>query len=234
MCVSAAPPGSRSACSRSPSPAASVTCCPRSRITPSITSRPARWSRRISRRTWRTSRRCARSASPTIIRLGRSFRIAPRSAAATCGRSRARTPNSPILTDQPLRSGALVLDDGRQLPLIAGAANTYRVTVPLDKDGAYHLTMVDGAASDRGSPRTISSRPARPARRRSPSSGPAVTTAPVRSKKSPSTRRPRMISDCASSPCIIPSTAERSSRSTCCRTRAPGRRAAAPSSAWRA
>ncbi|HTV79529.1 MAG TPA: hypothetical protein VMF03_14840 [Steroidobacteraceae bacterium] len=49
-----------------------------------------------------------------------------------------------ILTDQPLRQGAAVLDDGQQLPLVAAAANTYRVTVPLDKDGAYHLTMVDG------------------------------------------------------------------------------------------
>jgi hypothetical protein len=48
-----------------------------------------------------------------------------------------------ILTDQPLRSGALVLDDGHQLPLVAGAGNSYNVTVPLDKDGAYHLTMVD-------------------------------------------------------------------------------------------
>jgi hypothetical protein len=48
-----------------------------------------------------------------------------------------------ILTDQPLLHGALVLDDGHQLPLVAGAANTYSVIVPLDKDGAYHLTTVD-------------------------------------------------------------------------------------------
>jgi hypothetical protein len=50
-----------------------------------------------------------------------------------------------ILTDQPLLQGALVLDDGHQLPLVAGAGNTYSVTVPLDKDGAYHLTTVDRA-----------------------------------------------------------------------------------------
>jgi hypothetical protein len=48
-----------------------------------------------------------------------------------------------ILTDQPLAHGALVLDDGHELPLIAGAGNTYGVTVPLDQDGAYHLTTVD-------------------------------------------------------------------------------------------
>jgi hypothetical protein len=49
-----------------------------------------------------------------------------------------------ILTDQPLKTGALVLDDGQQLPLAAAAANTYRVTVPLEKDGAYHLMAVEG------------------------------------------------------------------------------------------
>ena len=54
-----------------------------------------------------------------------------------------------ILTDQPLMNGALMLDDGHQLPLLAAAANTYRVTVPLEKDGAYHLTTVDGRHSMR-------------------------------------------------------------------------------------
>ncbi len=54
-----------------------------------------------------------------------------------------------ILTDQPLAHGALVLDDGQQLPLVAGAGNTYSVTVPLDKDGAYHLTTVDSRHSTR-------------------------------------------------------------------------------------
>ena len=48
-----------------------------------------------------------------------------------------------ILTDQPLLNGALVLDDGHQLPLAAVSANTYSVTVPLDKDGEYHLTTLD-------------------------------------------------------------------------------------------
>ncbi|HEV2700105.1 MAG TPA: hypothetical protein VGV09_00630 [Steroidobacteraceae bacterium] len=48
-----------------------------------------------------------------------------------------------IVTDQPLLHGVLVLDDGKQLPLAAVAGNTYSVTVPLDKDGAYHLTTVD-------------------------------------------------------------------------------------------
>ncbi len=54
-----------------------------------------------------------------------------------------------ISTDQPLSHGALVLDDGHQLPLVAAADNTYRVTVPLDKDGAYHLTTVDAAHATR-------------------------------------------------------------------------------------
>jgi hypothetical protein len=54
-----------------------------------------------------------------------------------------------ILTDQPLVQGTLVLDDGHQLPLVAVTANTYRVTVPLDKDGEYHLTTVDRQRSTR-------------------------------------------------------------------------------------
>ncbi len=108
-----------------------------------------------------------------------------------------------ILTDQPLRAGALVLDDGHQLPLAAGTANTYRVTVPLEKDGAYHLMAVEGQRPIRLT-EDISSRPARPVRRRSPSSNPEVTTAPVRSRRSPSTPRRPMTSACASSPCTIP------------------------------
>ncbi|HEY6454119.1 MAG TPA: hypothetical protein VIY90_02440 [Steroidobacteraceae bacterium] len=54
-----------------------------------------------------------------------------------------------ILTDQPLVHGVLVLDDGHQLPLLAGPGNTYRVTVPLEKDGAYHLTTMDVAHATR-------------------------------------------------------------------------------------
>jgi hypothetical protein len=54
-----------------------------------------------------------------------------------------------IQTDQPLTHGALVLDDGHQLPLVAEAANTYHVTVPLEKDGAYHLTTLDLARATR-------------------------------------------------------------------------------------
>ncbi len=54
-----------------------------------------------------------------------------------------------ILTDQPLVHGLLMLDDGQQLPLAAQTGNTYRVTVPLDKDGAYHLTTLDSRHSTR-------------------------------------------------------------------------------------
>ncbi len=54
-----------------------------------------------------------------------------------------------ILTDQPLVHGVLVLDDGQQLPLVAGPGNSYRVTVPLEKDGAYHLTTMDAAHATR-------------------------------------------------------------------------------------
>jgi hypothetical protein len=44
-----------------------------------------------------------------------------------------------IRTDRPLPGGVLVMDDGREIALAAGAGNTYRVTLPIDRDGAYHV-----------------------------------------------------------------------------------------------
>jgi hypothetical protein len=48
-----------------------------------------------------------------------------------------------ITTDHPLNSGLLVLDDDRQIPLSGGAGNSYRGTIHLEKDGAYHLATID-------------------------------------------------------------------------------------------
>ncbi len=48
-----------------------------------------------------------------------------------------------ITMDHPLSSGVLVLDDDRRIPLSGGAGNTYRGTIHLDKDGAYHVATVD-------------------------------------------------------------------------------------------
>jgi hypothetical protein len=48
-----------------------------------------------------------------------------------------------ITTDHPLDSGVLVLDDERQIPLSGGAGNSYRGTIHLEKDGAYHLATID-------------------------------------------------------------------------------------------
>ncbi len=61
-----------------------------------------------------------------------------------------------VRTDRPLRDGALVMDDGRQIPLVplaagAGSADAYRATVPIERDGAYHV-----AARDRGETLRIS------------------------------------------------------------------------------
>jgi len=49
-----------------------------------------------------------------------------------------------IVTDHPLSNGVLVLDDGKQIPLTGGAGTTYRATMRLDKDGAYHVAAIDG------------------------------------------------------------------------------------------
>ncbi len=70
-----------------------------------------------------------------------------------------------IVTDQPLTKGALVLDDGHELPLVGAGTNVYAVSVPLDKDGAYHLTTLDSQHAARIS-EIISSRRPRPMRLR--------------------------------------------------------------------
>ena len=48
-----------------------------------------------------------------------------------------------ITMDHPLNSGVLVLDDDRRIPLSGGAGNSYRGTIRLEKDGAYHLATID-------------------------------------------------------------------------------------------
>src|SRR3984885_8484429 len=48
-----------------------------------------------------------------------------------------------INTDHPLAEGVLVLDDDRRIPLSGGGSNTYRGTIHLEKDGAYHVATLD-------------------------------------------------------------------------------------------
>jgi hypothetical protein len=48
-----------------------------------------------------------------------------------------------ITTDHPLADGVLVLDDDRRIALSGGEGNTYRGTIHLEKDGAYHVATVD-------------------------------------------------------------------------------------------
>lgn len=45
--------------------------------------------------------------------------------------------------DRPLRDGQLTLDDGQVVPLQSVAANTYKGSIHLEKDGAYHLAETD-------------------------------------------------------------------------------------------
>ena len=56
-----------------------------------------------------------------------------------------------IQMDRPLGNGVLVLDDDRQISLSGGTGNSYKGTIRLDKDGAYHIASVD-----RGEPVRIS------------------------------------------------------------------------------
>jgi hypothetical protein len=48
-----------------------------------------------------------------------------------------------VETDKPLRDGALVLDDERQIRLAGGERNVYKGTVRMEKDGVYHVAALD-------------------------------------------------------------------------------------------
>ena len=56
-----------------------------------------------------------------------------------------------IMTDRPLRDGILVLDDQQQIQLSDEGQNSYKGTIQIDKDGAYHV-----AALDQGQPVRLS------------------------------------------------------------------------------
>jgi hypothetical protein len=48
-----------------------------------------------------------------------------------------------VKMDRPLKDGQLTLDDGQAIPLSGGAGNTYKGSIRLLKDGAYHLADTD-------------------------------------------------------------------------------------------
>jgi hypothetical protein len=48
-----------------------------------------------------------------------------------------------VRTDLPLAKGVLVMDDGKQIPLVASEGNIARATLTLQKEGSYHLAARD-------------------------------------------------------------------------------------------
>ena len=56
-----------------------------------------------------------------------------------------------VRMDRPLRNGQLTLDDGKQITLSGGEGNVYKGSIPMQKDGAYHV-----AALDQGQPVRLS------------------------------------------------------------------------------
>jgi hypothetical protein len=48
-----------------------------------------------------------------------------------------------ILTDRPMRGGILALNNGQEIALSGGEANTYRGTIRIEKDGSYHVAAID-------------------------------------------------------------------------------------------
>lgn len=54
-----------------------------------------------------------------------------------------------IEMDKPLKDGNLLLDSGKVLHLTGGEGNRYTATVPMTKDGAYHVAATDSGQSVR-------------------------------------------------------------------------------------
>ena len=48
-----------------------------------------------------------------------------------------------VKMDRPLKDGQLTLDNGEVIPLTDGANNTYKGSIHLERDGAYHLAETD-------------------------------------------------------------------------------------------
>ena len=48
-----------------------------------------------------------------------------------------------ILMDRPLRDGLLVVNDQQKLPLSGGEGNLYKGTIPIERDGIYHVAGLD-------------------------------------------------------------------------------------------
>jgi hypothetical protein len=49
-----------------------------------------------------------------------------------------------VLTDRPLDHGVVQLDNGKRYPLERADGNWTRVTIPVEKDGSYHIADLDG------------------------------------------------------------------------------------------
>jgi len=48
-----------------------------------------------------------------------------------------------VETDHPLKDGQFVLDGGQTIHLTGGEGNLYQGSIPMEKDGAYHLAAID-------------------------------------------------------------------------------------------
>jgi hypothetical protein len=48
-----------------------------------------------------------------------------------------------IEMDRPLKSGALVIDGEKEIPLATGSGNRYTATIKIDKSGLYHVAAIE-------------------------------------------------------------------------------------------
>ena len=56
-----------------------------------------------------------------------------------------------VETDKPLNDGVLIVDGATRIPLKSGmlSGNRYTATVPIQKDGVYHIAAIDGGEAVR-------------------------------------------------------------------------------------
>jgi hypothetical protein len=54
-----------------------------------------------------------------------------------------------ISTDRPMRGGAFALNSGQNISLSPGDGNRYKGTIPIEKDGSYHVAAVERGQSVR-------------------------------------------------------------------------------------
>ncbi len=126
-----------------------------------------------------------------LSRRGRTCKTSPKNAAAICAPSKARKPTWKSRPTGRCATASWFSTTSSKFALSGGQGNIYKGTIPMQKDGVYHV-----AALDQGQPVRLSNDFFIEARKAEPPNviiaRPGMTTAPAPSKRSPSRSRRTM------------------------------------------